>query len=82
MPLSLELLQENQSISHNIHAEDLGQTPTGFLIVDAVFVSSYEPWLVDSPGCFLVLYLIPLALTIFFSPLFHWILEALSNVYL
>jgi hypothetical protein len=41
-----------------MYVEDLGQTPTGFLIATLVSVS---PWLVDSMGYFLAMSLIPLA---------------------
>jgi hypothetical protein len=39
---------------HNIYAKDLAQTRTGSMFVPLVFVSFYEPCLVDSVGCVLV----------------------------
>lgn len=50
--------------NHNIYDEHLPQTQTGSVIVSSVFVSFYEPWLVDSAGCFLLVVLNPWAPTI------------------
>lgn len=50
----LGLLQEDELHNHNIYAEGLGQTHEGSLVVSLVSVSPYEPHLVDSVGCVLI----------------------------
>ena len=40
--------------NHKVHTKDLGQTHTGSVTVSSVSVSPYEPCLVDSVGCVLM----------------------------
>lgn len=52
-----------------IYAEDLAQTHIGPLFVISVYMSLYDPCLVDSVGCAFVVFMTPLAPTILSLPL-------------
>jgi hypothetical protein len=55
------LYRVSSALNHNINAEDLAQTHADSVIVTSVFVNPYEPCLVNSEGCVLLMSLTPLA---------------------